>query len=154
MKFEVTQAFGHARVGDVLLNARWIDDGAYAHGWLRATRTYREFVIPTRCISMRPESPADLDYHARRTDPETAHREMDRHSNSKLADRHQMIIDTLRARARYGATSKEMAALTGIPHVSTSTTMSKLLKRKLIAELPGVERDHALVRVALEFVNG
>lgn len=57
------------------------------------------------------------------------------------------IWSAIRGQGAHGATSKEATELTGIPHVSTSTMMAKMIARGLLAETT-IERNGSRVRVA------
>lgn len=152
MKFEITRDFGHARRGNTLVMAHPVDAArAYWRGWLRSARRYTEFVAPYEVMHMvlEIETPEDHEYHARHSDPATSHERLE-HMGVVRSERERRIVAAYRHRGAQGATSKEVAQLTGIPHVSTSTTITKLVKRRVLAELH-ITRDNALVRAMPEF---
>lgn len=150
MKFVFILHFGFAKPGDHLVLAGAIADARHYHGWLRTRRQYVEFIAPASCISLLAnDSVEDEEYHARRTDPATSHDEMHRLGGAH-SERARRILTVLAERGRRGATSKEAAELTGIPHVSTSTTMSKMLRANQIGE-SGERRNGSIVRVTREF---
>ena len=147
MKYTVIEAYGYASVGDVMHCAGV--DGNFIEGYLRTRRRYTVFIIPAVCVGAgEDETPEDAEYHARYADPDTAHAEMAR-MGRKATERELAILAALKARGEAGATSREASELTGIPHVSTSTVMTKMVRKRMLADTT-VRRDNAMVRIAIQ----
>jgi hypothetical protein len=145
-KAAINRDFGFASKGDTLQDAKQI--GPYLHGWLRSRRKYKEFVLPfINCGALVDSEPEEVEYHARHKDPDTAKVQLQA-LGSAASKREARILDVMKKRGEIGATSKELSDLTGIPHVSTSTTMSKMVKKGLLSDST-IERGNAIVRVAV-----
>jgi len=152
MKFEVQIAFGYASVGDIIYRGRTVGGGLYVQGYLRTARRYEQFVIPRECVHVGAlETAEDLEYHARRTDPDTSDDEMERHEREATV-RERRILEAFYARGRRGYTSREVADVTGIPHVSTSTTITKMVRRHWLSDTTE-RRGNAIVRVHSGFAG-